>query len=116
MPWFRTTKRPACSTLRANGSDAMTVSPTRTIARNDVQNRAEAPEGGTTGRENRQSRSGAADGKGLTVFFMGGDDAEIRQGNGARRCRSPGAPGRRLVTASQPFRRDLWKILCGDAR
>jgi hypothetical protein len=73
MSWFRTTKRPAYSTLRADGRDAMTVSPTRTIARNDVQNRAEAPEGGTA----KAARVLLTD-KGSTVFFMGGDDAEIR--------------------------------------
>jgi hypothetical protein len=47
------------------------VSPTRTQARNDVQNRADAPEGDAAWPENGQCRSVVSDRQGLTYFLYG---------------------------------------------
>jgi hypothetical protein len=68
---FRTTKRPAYSTLRANGREPMMQWPMRMRARNDVQNRADAPEGETARPENGQSRSGASDRQEFGCFLYG---------------------------------------------
>jgi hypothetical protein len=71
MPWFRITKRPY-STLRANGRESMMQWPTRTTARNDAQNWADAPEGDDTARpENGQDRADAIARQGLNCFLYG---------------------------------------------
>jgi hypothetical protein len=71
MPWFRNTKRPAYSTLRANGREPMMQWPMRTTARNDVQNRADVPEGDKAGPENGHGRSGAPDRQGFDFILYG---------------------------------------------
>jgi len=77
MSWFRITKRSTYSTLRANGREPMMQWPTRIRARNDAQNRVDAPGGDTAGPENGQCRSGVIDRQRLDYFHLGGDDAEI---------------------------------------
>jgi hypothetical protein len=57
--------------LCADSREAMMVSPTRTQARNDVQNRADAPEGDAAWPENGQCRSVVSDRQGLTYFLYG---------------------------------------------
>jgi hypothetical protein len=71
MAWFRNTKRPAYSTLRAIGREIASQWPERTAARNDVQNLANEPGGDPAWPHDGRCHDSAASERRLGHFLFG---------------------------------------------